>query len=75
MRNAAGERGDRDMEQRWKGFLVILLGLVSVCIVIAQPPTFPNAYAIVNARVFVGDGRVLERATVLIRDGVIEAVG
>lgn len=63
------------MEQRWKGFLVILLGLVSVCIVTAQPPTFPNAYAIVNARVFVGDGRVLERATVLIRDGVIEAVG
>lgn len=32
-------------------------------------------YAIVDARVEVGDGRVLERATVVIRDGQIVAVG
>jgi imidazolonepropionase-like amidohydrolase len=32
-------------------------------------------HAIVDARVEVGDGRVLERATVVIRDGLIVAVG
>ncbi|MCS3919936.1 amidohydrolase family protein [Fervidibacter sacchari] len=64
------------MRKGWIGLLsVVFLGVVAVCFVTAQPPSFPNAYAIVNARVFVGDGRVLERATVLIRDGIIEAVG
>ena len=34
-----------------------------------------NAVAITNARVVVAPGRVLERATVVVRDGRIEAVG
>jgi imidazolonepropionase-like amidohydrolase len=64
------------MGQRWIGLLVVaLLGVAVICFAAAQLPSFPNAYAIVNARVFIGDGRVLERATVLIRDGIIEAVG
>lgn len=35
----------------------------------------PSAIAIHNARVFTGNGPVLDRATVLIRDGLIEAAG
>jgi len=63
--------------KRWRlcFWVAVLVGVVGACIAVAQPQPFPNAYAIVNARVFVGDGRILERATVLIRDGVIEAVG
>lgn len=67
--------GDGDMERRWICFWAALFGVIGSCVIAAQSPPLPNTYAIVNARVFVGDGRVLERATVLIRDGVIEAVG
>jgi imidazolonepropionase-like amidohydrolase len=35
----------------------------------------PSAIAIHNARVFTGDGAALDHATVVIRDGLIEAVG
>lgn len=41
----------------------------------AQAPTPPPFYAIQNAKVIVGDGTVLDRATVLVADGLIEAVG
>lgn len=41
----------------------------------AQTPTPPPAYAVVGARVEIGDGTVLEKGTVLIRDGLIQAVG
>ena len=41
----------------------------------AQAPTPPPFYAIENAKVVVGDGRVFDRATVLVGDGLIEAVG
>ncbi|MEM0961961.1 MAG: amidohydrolase family protein [Bacteroidota bacterium] len=43
----------------------------------AETPLRPvtNAAAITNARVVVAPGRVLDRATILIRDGRIEAVG
>jgi imidazolonepropionase-like amidohydrolase len=39
------------------------------------PPASLNVYAIVGARIEVGDGRVIDKGTVLIRDGLIEAVG
>ena len=39
------------------------------------PPSPPPFYAIENARVEVGDGTVLERATVVIENGTITAVG
>src|SRR5262245_11761880 len=35
----------------------------------------PTVYAIENARVVTAPGTVLEKATVVIRDGLIEAVG
>ncbi len=38
-------------------------------------PTEPRLHAVVGARVEVGDGRVLERATLVIRDGAIVALG
>ncbi|MHC4947151.1 MAG: amidohydrolase family protein [Planctomycetota bacterium] len=65
-----------------------LLAPVAVAAVLAARPTGaqtapPNgprpgdlrAHAIVDARIVVAPGEVLERATVVIRDGVIESVG
>ncbi len=40
-----------------------------------EPPNPPPYYAIQNARVVTGNGSVLENATVLIADGLIEGVG
>lgn len=40
----------------------------------AQDPP-PAVYAIVNARIEVGDGRVIPKGTVVLRNGLIEAVG
>jgi len=40
-----------------------------------RPDYEPAAFAITNATVWSAPGRVLEEATVLLRDGVIEAVG
>lgn len=39
----------------------------------AQRP--PSVYAIVGARIEIGDGRVIEKGTIVLRDGVIVAVG
>ncbi len=41
----------------------------------AEPPDPPPYYAIRDARVVTGAGATLERATVLLADGLIEAVG
>lgn len=38
-------------------------------------PASPAAYAVTNARIVVAPGRVLERGTVVIRQGRVEAVG
>ena len=41
----------------------------------AQSAALPAVYAIVGARIEIGDGRIIEKGTVLVRDGLIEAVG
>ncbi|HLK57191.1 MAG TPA: amidohydrolase family protein [Chthonomonadaceae bacterium] len=41
----------------------------------AQTLSPPDAYALVGVRIEVGDGRVIEKGTVLLRRGLIEAVG
>ena len=41
----------------------------------AQQPDPPPFYAIRDARVLIGNGETLERATLLIADGLIEAIG
>jgi imidazolonepropionase-like amidohydrolase len=51
--------------------LVALLPLAAA----AEPPEPPPYYAIRDARVIVGNGETLERATVLLADGLVEAVG
>ena len=43
--------------------------------VIGMRPSSPGRHALVGARVIVAPGTTIERATVLVRDGVIEAVG
>src|SRR5215211_1790326 len=61
-----------------------LLGLVAVaCHLVlvgpalaqAQPVLRPTVFAVRDARVVVEPGKVLDKATVVIRDGLIEAVG
>jgi imidazolonepropionase-like amidohydrolase len=61
--------------RRWSVTVMALVAVAATLPSLCPQTPFPNAYALVNGRVFVGDGRVLEKATVLIRDGVIEAVG
>jgi imidazolonepropionase-like amidohydrolase len=48
--------------------------LVAMPVVAGPPPEPPPFYAIENVRVEVGDGTVLERATVVIENGTITAV-
>lgn len=64
-------------ESRLLGMLLALLGPA-----LAGGPThaqssssLPTVYAIVGARIVVGDGHVIDKGTVVIRDGLIEAVG
>ncbi|MDX1643205.1 MAG: amidohydrolase, partial [Thermoanaerobaculia bacterium] len=52
-----------------------LLGLAVPSSVAAEPPAPPPYYAVQNVRVVSGDGAVLEGATVLLADGLIEGVG
>lgn len=41
----------------------------------SQTPPPASVYAIVGARIEIGDGRVIDKGTVVVRDGVIIAVG
>jgi imidazolonepropionase-like amidohydrolase len=51
-------------------------GAICAAPVLAQtPPTPPDDYALTGARIVTAPGRVLERGTVIIRDGRIVAVG
>lgn len=59
------------MQIRGLALLLMLLGVGAG----AQTGSVRDTYAIVGARVEVGDGRVIEKGTVVIRDGLIEAVG
>lgn len=52
-----------------------LLTLIPALGLAAPGSDFSDTVAITNARVEVGDGRVLDRATVLVQDGRIAAVG
>lgn len=59
----------------WKAGLIALgLSWLPAAQSIAETPQPPAFYAIENVRVAVGNGDVLERATVLVSDGLIEAV-
>ncbi|HEX6309608.1 MAG TPA: amidohydrolase family protein [Longimicrobiales bacterium] len=54
----------------------LVVGAASAMQASAQaPPTPPDDYAITNARIVVAPGRVIERGTVVVRDGRIAAVG
>jgi imidazolonepropionase-like amidohydrolase len=50
-------------------FLFILFGQLS------SAAELPNVYALVNARVVTAPGKAIERGTVVVRGGVVEAVG
>jgi imidazolonepropionase-like amidohydrolase len=54
----------------------LILGAICAPPVHAQaPPTPPDHYALTNARIVAAPGRVIERGTVIVRDGRIVAVG
>ncbi len=68
-------------------FWGLLVFIVSIGTLLAQQAGFqrtpiegirqntPGVHALVNARVVVGPGQVLENATIVVRNGIIEAVG
>ena len=64
-------------------FPIVLFGLILSAAFIplnvraqsAFPDALPAVYAIQNAKIEIGDGRVIETGTVVIRDGFIDAVG
>ena len=57
----------------------IVLGLIAVLLTggaaHGQLRPFGDVFAIVGAKIEIGDGRVIDKGTVLVRDGLIEAVG
>lgn len=54
----------------------LVVGVVSAVPAFAQaPPTPPDDYALTNARIVVAPGRVIDRGTVVVRDGRIAAAG
>ena len=59
----------------WATPLALVLSLISGLPASAERPEPPPFYAVRDARVVIGTGETLERATVLIADGLIEAVG
>ncbi len=68
------------MSSRWF-FVVTLLALLSTVVFAQIAPVAgmrdntPTAQAFTNARIVVSPGKVISRGTLVIRDGVIEAVG
>lgn len=54
---------------------VVLICVTGVLVSADVPALKPHVFAITNARVFAESGKVLDRATVVVRDGVIDAVG
>ena len=54
----------------------LVVGVASAAPAAAQaPPTLPDHYALTNVRIVTAPGRVIERGTVVLRDGRIVAVG
>jgi hypothetical protein len=53
----------------------ILVALVLARRADAQLRPFGNVYAIVGARIEIGDGSVVEKGDIVVRDGIIESVG
>lgn len=57
-----------------KAKICVLAAALVVCAVVL-PAAVPSAIAIKNARVVTVSGAALSKATVVLRDGLIEAVG
>src|SRR2546425_8350539 len=53
----------------------VILSVMAGAAAFGQLRPFGDAFAIVGAKIEIGDGRVIEKGTLLIRDGLIEAVG
>jgi hypothetical protein len=66
------------MIKRCGALSALLLTIAALCAAPVEartPGDVPRVYALTGARVVVAPGRALEPATVVLRDGVIEAVG
>ena len=57
--------------------LLVAGGLATICgnASAQKPPALQTTFAIVGARIEIGGGKFLAKGTVLVRDGIIEAVG
>lgn len=67
MKNGAGRGIARSLFL--SSIFLVLFGHIS------SASELPNVYALVNARVVTAPGKVLEKATVVVRGGLVEAVG
>jgi len=56
-------------------FALALAALALCAAAASAPAATPRVHAITNARVVVAPGQVIERGTVVMRDGIIVAVG
>ena len=76
LRPRAGRRG-RGRPATWLAAVVAVLVLAAPAAAQEQPtrPTLPPNFAITGARIVPVSGAVIERGTVVVRDGVIAAVG
>ena len=76
---AADDAAGRDAVTRSMAILITASAVVSLFLIswplAAERPPAPPFYAIQDVRVVVGNGEILDKATVLIADGLIEAVG
>jgi imidazolonepropionase-like amidohydrolase len=82
-----GSRMKKKLAARGMGVLVAAVGVVVMVVGVGrgQPPTTvppdglrentPAVHALVNAKVVLSPGRAIERGTIVLRDGVIVAVG
>ncbi len=62
--------------RHWRGgFAALCTALLLAATGAAGAQAPPASFAITNARIVTGTGEVIERGTILVRDGLIEAVG
>ncbi len=58
---------------RFRAFLIVVLScLLSTG---ARAQNAPDIYAITNARIMIGGGKTIEKGTIVLRDGLVAAVG
>lgn len=67
-------KNPRPLSHRWLLVAILSLAASSIAVADLRQPS-PNVHAIVDVRIVTEPGEIIESGTVVIRDGIIEAVG